>query len=270
MQNDNALPWLILEHIPFGLTDFFFGRVPWPQPPLPPIDAADVVMQLASFLDSLHRNDTIHADLSSNNVRLDPGEKRWVVKVIDLGELEAGKCVQNIGGTLGFTAPEALWHRLCNEKIDMFSLGMLAFGLFTKYNWREAKYDWEEAMPMRPASCQAYWMCERVLPMASEVDAKFRPLLGGLLALDAEKRWSAQKVIEFLYTVSGTASRLDRKRVGSPRLSNDAKRRRASEASTIRPARAMAGSDSSSTAGSFVTARESEWIPGRGSLTYVS
>ncbi|KUI63434.1 Serine/threonine-protein kinase DCLK3 [Cytospora mali] len=254
IRHDVAPPWLILEYVPFGLGDFLQGKIRWPESPLPPIDPVDIIMQLASFLGWLHREDAVHRDLSPANVRLYPDTERWVVKVIDLGELQSVADVRGLVGTPYFVAPEILKHSCGNEKVDMFSLGVIAFYLFTKVKLR---YNPEEETKYMSPEYQARWMRLTVVPKLQEqVDEKFRPLLGGLLALKAENRWSAQKVLNFLWQVSDETRSSSRKRSATPVAYRDIKRRRESETSTIRPPRVSAVSDSSSTTGSFVTAKE--------------
>ncbi|KAH8744072.1 hypothetical protein F5883DRAFT_30547 [Diaporthe sp. PMI_573] len=92
MQDGSALPWLILEHIPFSLADYITRHLrhnPWPEGPLATLDPADIILQLFSFTAFLHRQGAVHSDLSPHNIRLYPDTTRWVVKVIDLGTLES-------------------------------------------------------------------------------------------------------------------------------------------------------------------------------------
>lgn len=176
-----------------------------------------------------------------------------MVKVIDLGELQSAAEVRGIASSPYFVAPEILEHSCGNEKVDMFSLGILAFLLFTNV---KLQYNQNTKTYLSP-EYQARWMRYTVIPkLREQVDEKFRPLLGGLLAHKAENRWGAQKVLNFLWKVNDVTGLASRKRSATPIAYHDIKRRRASETSTVRPPRAFAVSDLSSTIGSFVTAKE--------------
>ncbi|KUI70307.1 Eukaryotic translation initiation factor 2-alpha kinase [Cytospora mali] len=120
--------------------------------------------------------------------------KRWVAKVIDLGGSEAVHRYTLRTGTYGFVAPEALMHKPCNEKIDMFSLGIIGVFLFTYFDMR--KMGWPKDVK---ANTQARWMREKVIPLLDRVEPEFKPLLGGPLALKPENRWSTPKLLNFLW-----------------------------------------------------------------------
>lgn len=141
---------MILEYVPYGLADYVYGKVPWPQAPLPSIDPASVLAQLCSFAAWLHHEGTVCRDLSPNNIRMYPDTTTWVVKVIDLGKLAPALASrQELVGTPGFFAPKVLCGQTQrSEKADMFSIGILAFILFTKHNVKADK----DAKPMSPAS----------------------------------------------------------------------------------------------------------------------
>ncbi|KAI7783463.1 Serine/threonine-protein kinase DCLK3 [Diaporthe eres] len=252
MQDGSALPWLILEHIPFGLADYITRhpqRKPWPKGPLATLDPADIISQLFSFAAFLHRQEVVHRDLSPSNIRLYPDMTRWVVKVIDLGTLESVHHMQSSVGTPGYAAPEMLSDRPKDEKVDIFSLGMIAFYLLT--DLRPQSF-----AGTLSAEDQVQHMRNEVLPHLDEVDDKFRTLLGGLLAYEAKDRWSAQKVINYFWWLrSESDPNCHRKRTASPMAFPENKKRRMSEdASTIRGPRAESEYPPSST--SFETAQE--------------
>lgn len=235
-----------------------YGKVPWPQAPLPPIDPASILAQLCSFAALLHHEGTVYRDFSASNIRLHLNKTRWVVKVIDLGELAPASASRRESvGTPGFFAPEVLCSQTQrSEKADMFSIGILAFILFTKHNMHADKY----STPKCPPSL-AYWICKRIIPSLKSIKEKFRPIVGGLLALEPKNRWSAQKVNHFLWSLSDAPGLPDsRKRTASPGSPLNSKKRRESDASTIRapgPSSSLA-LDSLSSADSFVTAEQSQ------------
>ncbi|KAL2281241.1 hypothetical protein FJTKL_11686 [Diaporthe vaccinii] len=259
MQDGSAPPWLILEHIPFGLADYIcypHGKegTPWPQRPLPQLDPIDIMRQLFSLVSFFHDQGYVHRDLSPNNIRIYPDKHRWVIKVIDLGSLVSVTNIRaGVWGTPGFVAPEILEFQHYDEKVDIFCLGMIAFYLFTK-----VKHQWPSGIRERQAAFsptnQARWMYNEAFPKLDKLDPKFTTLLGGLLARKAEKRWSAQKVLIYFWWLSDEADPNRRKRIASPTIFPGNKRRRGSNESTIRGHQAASAYPSSFT--SFETAPE--------------
>lgn len=255
---------MILEYVPCSLADFVYGIRPWPQ--APPLDPPSILSQLCSLAAWLHHQGTVCGDFSPSNVRMDPDNARWVVKVIDSGELAPGSAnLRGLVGTPGFVAPEVLSGQPRSEMADMFSIGILAFILFTKYNMM-ADEDASSPDPVRQAS----WMRDRVLPSLVDVDEKFQLMLGGLLALKPENRWSAQKVNNYLWKLTDSPAPDSRKRIASPAsLLHSSKRRRESCASTIRAPGTVASSlalDSLSSADSFATAEQGQDEPSESPL----
>lgn len=257
---------MILEYVPYSLADFVYGIRPWPRAPVPPLDPPSILSQLCSFAAWLHHEGTVCGDFSPSNVRMYPDNARWVVKVIDLGELASGSAnLRGLVGTPGFVAPEVLSGQPRSEKADMFSIGILAFVLFTKYNMK-ADEDASSPDPVRQTS----WMRDRVLPSLVDVDEKFQLMLRGLLALKPENRWSAQKVNNYLWKLTDSPAPDSRKRIASPASPlHSSKRRRESCASTIRAPGTVASSlalDSLSSADSLVTAEQGQDEPSESPL----
>ncbi|MCL4112890.1 UNVERIFIED_CONTAM: hypothetical protein GTU68_004435 [Idotea baltica] len=92
--------------------------------------SAIYVNQLASALAYCHERKVIHRDLKPENILID-GEGR--LKIADFGW-----CVQSpnarrttVCGTLDYLAPEIVENRPYDEKVDIWSLGVLIFELVT-------------------------------------------------------------------------------------------------------------------------------------------
>ena len=96
----------------------------------------DIVGQIVDGLRALHRRETLHQDLKPDNIMIQPD---GVVKIIDLGSAYiAGIHETNVPfereqnlGTIKYSAPEYKLGRRPSTRSDQFSLGMIAYELFT-------------------------------------------------------------------------------------------------------------------------------------------
>ncbi|BDA46937.1 probable mitogen-activated protein kinase kinase kinase 20 at C-terminar half [Coccomyxa sp. Obi] len=91
--------------------------------------ALDVVRGLCF----LHSCKCLHGDLTSRNILLN--RDYTAAKVGDLGlakMLQSSITDMNVGGTLAFAAPELLLNMRCNEKADIFSLGVVLWNICTQ------------------------------------------------------------------------------------------------------------------------------------------
>lgn len=84
-----------------------------------------ILYGIAVGMEYLHKNDTIHRDLKTQNVLID---KDFLPVIADFGSSKEQICLQiqtNQSGTPQYMAPEFLDSGLCNEKIDVYSYGMV-------------------------------------------------------------------------------------------------------------------------------------------------
>eukprot|EP00928_Gymnodinium_smaydae_P000418 TRINITY_DN10164_c0_g3_i1.p1 TRINITY_DN10164_c0_g3~~TRINITY_DN10164_c0_g3_i1.p1 ORF type:complete len:715 (-),score=148.34 TRINITY_DN10164_c0_g3_i1:120-2177(-) len=105
-------------------------------------DAADVIHQVASALCYCHGHGVVHRDIKPENIMVvdlpdcgaasPPGGPRITVKVIDFGFgcriLEGAKLKPKVG-SLVYSAPEVVAMRPCDEKQDLWSLGVVLYVL---------------------------------------------------------------------------------------------------------------------------------------------
>ncbi len=111
--------------------------------PLPPARAADIVRQVAQALREAHGKRIIHRDLAPANLMLTVrGETYDVVKVLDFGlvkrirtlagdEDQRGPATAEgiVIGSPGFIAPEVLRGKVADERVDIYALGAVWYGL---------------------------------------------------------------------------------------------------------------------------------------------
>ncbi|OAA59739.1 Protein kinase-like domain protein [Niveomyces insectorum RCEF 264] len=97
---------------------------------LDPFEAREVLHQVLDAVAYVHSHDIMHRDLKPANImvqRRDPIH----VKLVDFGEAKRGKQFSRICGTPLYMAPEISKKRFpCTDKVDVFSLGVIALQLF--------------------------------------------------------------------------------------------------------------------------------------------
>jgi serine/threonine protein kinase len=108
------------------------------------------LIQVADGLEAVHRAGFIHRDVGPKNV-LVTGEN--VVKIIDFGlavpNTPLFRRPGNRTGTLNYMAPELLRREATDERIDIFSYGVLAFEFFTNRIPFDLKGDQMTVLRMR-------------------------------------------------------------------------------------------------------------------------
>uniref|UniRef100_A0A8C4NML7 Protein kinase domain-containing protein n=1 Tax=Eptatretus burgeri TaxID=7764 RepID=A0A8C4NML7_EPTBU len=126
---------LALELAPHGSLRLVLDAAELVPVPLGPLLSYKVAHQVALALAYLHRKDIIFCDLKSDNVlmwSLDPNET-VNAKLSDYGisRLSFGQGARGTEGTPGYQAPEVCPGIIYDEKVDMFSYGMLLFELLS-------------------------------------------------------------------------------------------------------------------------------------------
>ena len=107
--------------------------------PLPHLDAARVVAQIADALDSAHGAGIVHRDLKPSNVML---TKTGQVKILDFGIAKvdpgsAGETAQQLTaegmtvGTAAYMSPEQAAGRPVDARSDLWSLGVVLYEMVT-------------------------------------------------------------------------------------------------------------------------------------------
>ncbi len=104
-------------------------------PSSPVASVRSIIEQIVKGLRAFHRNDILHQDLKPDNIMID---RSGVVKIIDFGSVRIAGLEELRGGgkpavlgTRDYTAPEYLIGERPTNRSDLFSLGVIAYEMFT-------------------------------------------------------------------------------------------------------------------------------------------
>jgi tRNA A-37 threonylcarbamoyl transferase component Bud32 len=161
-------------------------RLPWKQ-------ACAVLRDVASSLAILHSRGLLHRDISMRNVHYSASGH---AKLFDFGAMTTMGVAREAVGTPPFVAPEALQLQALDARVDLFSLGALAYRLLTGRHAFAAR---------RLSELRDLWRSKPQPPAAlvPEVPLELSALVMRLLTLDrAGRPQSAAEVIERLRTVA--------------------------------------------------------------------
>ncbi len=111
--------------------------------PMPPERAVHLLLQVCSSLDDAHQNGLVHRDIKPANIVVSRLGAAWdFVKVLDFGlvklssEKQSDESVKltaedKVSGTPGFIAPESVLGAPSDHRVDIYSLGCVAYWLLT-------------------------------------------------------------------------------------------------------------------------------------------
>lgn len=155
--------------------------------------AALYIKQIADALKYCHKKHVIHRDIKPENLLL--GSK-GEVKMADFGwSVHAPSSRRTtLCGTLDYISPEMVRGEIYNEKIDLWSLGVLCYEfLIGKPPFETPDYE-ETYKKIATATFQ----------MPSSISELGRDFIGRLLVVDANKRLNLDQVLEHPWIVQLT------------------------------------------------------------------
>lgn len=169
-------------------------------------EAAGYLRDAALALSALHARKLVHRDVSPRNLWRTPDGR---VKLIDFGALAPFGASMNVMGTPPCIAPEAVNGASLDGRVDLYSLGAVAYYLLTGTHAFPARsvrelYDlWAQAP--RPPSA---WVAELGRPELAPIPPELDGLVLALLRRDPLGRpGSAAEVIDRLDSLLGTDGR---------------------------------------------------------------
>ena len=100
------------------------------------IEVANIIYQIAQGVEYLHKFGIVHRDLKPDNIMILPkkGENNIIIKIMDFGfskiVSKEEKLMEGLG-TLYYAAPELIENLPYNLEVDIWSLGVIIYYIFT-------------------------------------------------------------------------------------------------------------------------------------------
>jgi calcium-dependent protein kinase len=126
--------WIIMEYCEGG--DLFDFITKSPQGKLDDLNTIDIILQILNALNYLHNQVSIcHRDIKPENFLITINEQnRPIPKLIDFGiaqYIHTGEKMQGKTGTVSYMAPEILLKGIYDEKVDVWSAGIILYNMIT-------------------------------------------------------------------------------------------------------------------------------------------
>jgi len=154
-------------------------------------DAADVIAKVADALAYCHAKGIVHRDLKPENLLLTSTEDDADVKIADFGLaklLNADTLMQTACGTPGYVAPEILNVQPYDEKVDSWSLGVIAYILLCGF---PPFYDENNAKLFEAIKAGDF---EFPSPYWDDVSSEAKDFITAMLTVDPKARLSCADV----------------------------------------------------------------------------
>ncbi|GMI02472.1 hypothetical protein TrVE_jg11965 [Triparma verrucosa] len=166
-------------------------------------EARFALRQIAMALEYCHERNIVHRDLKPENLLYGDDTEEATLKLADFGLaklLDNETMLHAQCGTPGYVAPEIVNNDLYGVKVDMWSLGVIAYILFCGF---PPFYDDNNQALFRSIKKGQY---EYPSPFWDEVSDTAKDLIDKLLVLNPEKRYSAKEVLAHPFMTNTAAS----------------------------------------------------------------
>jgi calcium/calmodulin-dependent protein kinase I len=157
--------------------------------------ASAVIRQTAEGLKYLHTQGIVHRDLKPENLLFQSEDVESEIKITDFGlakytEGPKSAPMTTACGTPGYVAPEVISGATYDHKVDMWSLGVIAYVILCGF---PPFYHENHAELFRAIKSCSY---EFVSPFWDNVSDSAKDLIKNLLVVDPAARYSAEQVLE--------------------------------------------------------------------------
>jgi hypothetical protein len=125
--------YIVLEYLSGGNLNFFLSNL---QTLLSELIIKDLLKQMAGAIFYLHNFGIIHRDLKPENTMMSDLSDNNFIKIVDFGLskiLGINEKSKEAYGTLSYAAPEIILKKDYNNKVDIWSLGIIMYFLISGY-----------------------------------------------------------------------------------------------------------------------------------------
>ena len=156
------------------------------QEPLPPIQAAEVVAQVAAGLDAAHAAGLVHRDVKPANILLDERHHAYLTDFGLTKQITSQSLNTKTGvwlGSVNYSAPEQIESKGLDARTDVYALGCVLFEALTK----QLPYERDSDMALMWAKVHQDPRAPRDLN--PELPRQFDEVIARALARDADDRY---------------------------------------------------------------------------------
>lgn len=170
------------------------------------VEAAAVVRQIAGGLAALHQADIIHRDLKPENCLFLNDSKGSPLKIMDFGLSSVEEFTDPVVGLFGsidYVSPEALSRGKISSKSDMWSLGVILYILLSGYPPFIAQSNRQKQQIIMAGEFSFYEKTWK------NISSSAKDLISNLLAVDPQRRPSAEEVLQHSWVIGDSANEGD-------------------------------------------------------------
>jgi tetratricopeptide (TPR) repeat protein len=181
------------RELPYYTMELLDGQDLRESPQVGTQESCRILRDVAYSLSLLHTQKLLHRDISPRNVRR---TSSGLCKLIDFGTMAPFGVAPNVAGTPPFISPEAWEGAVLDQRADLYSLGALAYWLFSRRLPGSAR-----SLDRGPGPRETPPLLGRV---AREIPRELEELVMSLLEFDPSRRpGSAAEVIARLSGIAG-------------------------------------------------------------------